>query len=91
MSVGHESFNEQKFQFVSIAAINQIQPGKFIDVIGIITSFGIPTIITTIKTQTENLQLKMKIADNTGMIDIICWDDQVSRFKEYRDLRNKVM
>eukprot|EP01083_Nonionella_stella_P070730 189385_1 len=79
---------QQKYKFVKIAGIQQIDPKSFVDVIGVVVDVGPVSTIMSNRTQKEMKRRNLKIADETAKIDVTLWNDDAENFNEDRVTNN---
>merc|ERR1719357_1325345 len=89
--VKDSSIQSQKYNFVQIAGIEQVEPKQFVDVIGVVTEVGPLSTIMSNKTQKEIKRRSLKIADQSAKIDITLWADDADNFDEHKLATNTVV
>jgi len=86
----HE-IEQQKYKFIKISDIQQVEPKQFVDVIGIILDVG-P--ISTIMSSRDDKELKrrnLKITDQTAKIDVTLWNKDAEDLNEEACKENAVI
>jgi len=91
VQVEDSSIQSQKYNFVQIAGIEQVEPKQFVDVIGVVTEVGPLSTIMSNKTQKEIKRRNLKIADQSAKIDITLWADDADNFDEHKLATNTVV
>jgi len=81
----------QKYNFVAIANIEQVEPKQFVDVIGVVTEVGPMSTIMSNKSQKEIKRRNLKIVDQTAKIEVTLWSEDAENFDEHKLAANTVV
>lgn len=81
----------QKYKFVEIAQIEQIEPKAFVDVIGVVVDVGPIATIMSQRTQKEMKRRNLKVADRSAKIDVTLWNQDAEDFDESKLQSNAVV
>jgi len=81
----------QKYKFVEIGHIEQIEPKAFVDVIGVVVDVGAMTTIMSQRTQKEMKRRNLKLADRTAKIDVTLWNQDAEDFDESKLQQNAIV
>lgn len=81
----------QKYKFVKIGDIEQVEPKQFVDVIGLVVEVQPLSTIMSNKTQKEIKKRAIKLADDTAKVEVTLWSDDAERFDESKLQINTVV
>ena len=88
---GNDEIASQKYKFVKIANIEQIEPKSFVDVIGVVIEVGQIVSIMSNRTQNQMRRRNIKIADQTAKIDVTLWNKDADDWSEDQLSNNPVV
>lgn len=72
--------SQQTYEFCPIANLENIEPGKYVDVIGVIKSVTDPSSITSKKTGKEMIKAELVVADDSGAeVNCTVWGDLANK------------
>ena len=73
---------QQLYEFVKIAELENVEPGQSVDVIAVVRSVGEATTIISKKSGQELLKCEMVLADNSGAdVNLTVWGERATKAK----------
>lgn len=91
VQVEDSTISGQRYNFVKIADVEQVEPKQFVDVIGVVTEVGSLATIMSNKSQKEIKKRSIKMMDQTAAIEMTLWSEDAEKFDEDILAKNTVI
>eukprot|EP01084_Bolivina_argentea_P312425 540885_1 len=84
----NNEIQKQRYKFITIAEIENIEPKQFVDVLGVVTDIGPLSAIMSQKNGGKELKRRtIKITDKTATIDVTLWGQHAEHY-DSNELKN---